>query len=864
MVFGLSYIDSKKQPHHLCLIVYYVPEDFEPKLQPHGNSKSDKPFYPTLPSTLQAISGSHAAGNKQILSDVSSSVGGVLSASDPCSLPRSEQQVADVKRRLKRSNSGGSDELAVVMQKAYLEDDGNQFIREMKILREPAIVVATERQINDLVRFCTNSSNFGIMTIDPTFCLGEFEVMVTTYRQLTLQSRRTADHPVFIGPVMIHYRKSFSTYLFFASTLVGMKPELSNLKSFGTDGEEALFDAFQQVFPNAVHLLCALHMKRNVKAKLQELSIGEHIQQMVMGDIFGKQVNSQLIEGLVDSCDEKQFEEGLEALSKKWEGYDMSNSYGVHRPLHAFGVWFKQYKGNLLKKKMLKPVRTKAGLGNQPLQFTTNASESINAVLKRKVGYKKSELPEFLDELRKVIDEQEHELERAVINKGKYRLGVQHRKLEILESHWFMKMSLTQRESHIKKVLSLQVGSKIVPPRARLSVALNDGDHSNKPSCSRQLFPQSQSSERMLSIDVSQFCESVLIPRSVLDAIWRKGNELLNDSNSICMVPGGNSKDRIVKSSSGPRPHIVTAKKKGQYTCDGECPNWKSLRVCSHTVAAAEDNNDLDAFIQWLKKAKKVPNMTELVTTSMPKGRGRKGCAPPRKRVKQVPVDTHKTLSEVLQEQTSSSQIVFDEDVHPGSSDIELQASGGSSISTEESFYASGGDVQSSIPACTSMEKYHHSQQGGSVELMHTASGASTRITVTGGTQESSHLPPLPPPLVHCPSALSPQPSSPFELAFIRGNISVCRGCRQRYPKPAFPPMDICVRHKEWQNFVDPCGDQQSRYGNVYYHCNIPCIQSRCPEFQPQMLDIPSMIAMQLLPVHTDYLIKQMPGKFNH
>ena len=59
--------------------------------------------------------------------------------------------------------------------------------------------------------------------------------------------------------------------------------------------------------------------------------------------------------------------------------------------------------------------------------------------------------------------------------------------------------------------------------------------------------------------------------------------------------------------------------------------------------------------------------------------------------------------------------------------------------------------------------------------------------------------------------------------------------------------MDLCVRHKEWQKFVDPCGDQQSRYRNVYYHCNIPCIQSRWPDFQPQMLDIHSTIAMQLL-----------------
>ena len=85
----------------------------------------------------------------------------------------------------------------------------------------------------------------------------------------------------------------------------------------------------------------------------------------------------------------------------------------------------------------------------------------------------------------------------------------------------------------------------------------------------------------------------------MLNAILIKAIELLNDEKSICMVPGGNSKDRIVKSSSGPCPHIVTAKETGHYACDGECPNWKSLGVCSHSVAAAEDNNDLNAFLEW-------------------------------------------------------------------------------------------------------------------------------------------------------------------------------------------------------------------------------------------------------------------------
>jgi len=70
-----------------------------------------------------------------------------------------------------------------------------------------------------------------------------------------------------------------------------------------------------------------------------------------------------------------------------------------------------------------------------------------------------------------------------------------------------------------------------------------------------------------------------------------------------------------------------------------------------------------------------------------------------------------------------------------------------------------------------------------------------------------------------------------FELAFILGNISVCKGCRQRYKKPAVPPMDLCIRHKEWQDFVDPVGKVQHKFGNVYYHANAPCVQALLDTF---------------------------------
>ena len=297
-------VDSHKQPHKLCFIIYYIPEGFEPKVQPHGNSKQQAPYYPTLPSTLEAIA-KDSGGPKEILSKVSATVGGVLAAYDPCSLPRNEQQVTDIKRHRKHSKSGvgassSTDELGIVMQKAFIEDGENCFIREVRMFIEPAVIVAFDRQLSDMVKFCTDEDVFGIVTIDPTFSLGDFDVTILTYRQLLLQCKRSSEHPVFIGPVMIHYKKSFASYLFFASSLVGLCPGLSNLQCFGTDGEKALFKAFQQVFPNAVHLLCALHFRRNIKAKLHDLNIQDK-QEIVISDIFGKQVAMQQIEGLLDS-----------------------------------------------------------------------------------------------------------------------------------------------------------------------------------------------------------------------------------------------------------------------------------------------------------------------------------------------------------------------------------------------------------------------------------------------------------------------------------------------------------------------------------------------------------------------------------
>ena len=86
--------------------------------------------------------------------------------------------------------------------------------------------------------------------------------------------------------------------------------------------------------------------------------------------------------------------------------------------------------------------------------------------------------------------------------------------------------------------------------------------------------------------------------------------------------------------------------------------------------------------------------------------------------------------------------------------------------------------------------------------------------------QGTVFLPQEPPSLVRvsADSLSATSDTNPFILTVVTGNISVCRGCRQRYMKPAVPPLDLCIRHTEWQEFIDPTGHSQQRFGNVYYH----------------------------------------------
>ncbi len=563
-----------------------------------------------------------------------------MSASSPCDLPRNERQIAYIQRTSKCKSQATptltnplADQVFALMQEAKVGDCGGMFVRDVRPSPEPAFVLARDRQLDDLEKFCTVPGTFSILTVDPTFNLGDFDVTPTTYHHQLLESFRYGSSPLFIGPTLIHYRKTFSTYLFFAATLVGLRRGLQALCAFGTDGEKALADAFAHEFRYATHLTCFIHFRRNIKMQLHDRSFPEMAAKEILDDVFGCQQGEVLSEGLVDCMSTNEFDAKLAILETRWA--KIEESHPVTQP--GFFTWFCQQKVEIMKSTMLRPVREQAGLGCPPQAFTTNASETVNSMLKCHVNYKSSQLLVVVGKLREVVDEQEREIERAVNGRGKYRFKRQYHHLTVTETKWF-KMTEQQRRAHMHKVATAVVEPSatssvhVVPTLEVMSVV---PPHTHDESSSNQSLATG-ATLRKLSVELTSLVANVTIPQPCLQGIWQKAEELLNSSGSITEAPGNSAQSRMVLSRSGLRPHLVVPCKGGRFKCDSDCANFKSLGICSHSVAVAEVNKQLSEFLVSFKKTKKRPNFTQLALHGMPAGRGKKGSQASRKRKQSV------------------------------------------------------------------------------------------------------------------------------------------------------------------------------------------------------------------------------------
>ena len=242
----------------------------------HGNSKdsSSKLYIRTWASTKESVRNASELVQPRDSVHIVDDLGGIAACSSVGQIPRG-QQVKDLGKSARKKELKKHCLLIVcktILGFAFLEKARNRPRTGKQLSSDASLcVMTTERQPNNLKRFCCNPTEFRPFTVDLTFDIGKYNVTPITYQHLLLENNRDSKHPSFIGPVLLHEMKITETYMTFGASLKTLKPELHDVMAFGTNDEQALVYGFKNNFEPSVHLLCELHLKKNIESKLQEL-----------------------------------------------------------------------------------------------------------------------------------------------------------------------------------------------------------------------------------------------------------------------------------------------------------------------------------------------------------------------------------------------------------------------------------------------------------------------------------------------------------------------------------------------------------------------------------------------------------------
>ena len=87
---------------------------------------------------------------------------------------------------------------SVMLECKLCQGTKEAFVRDVKAAPEPQCILCFDSQIADMERFLSSSSDVhGILTVDPTYNLGEFYVTPTTYPHLYTEHCHSFCSPLF-------------------------------------------------------------------------------------------------------------------------------------------------------------------------------------------------------------------------------------------------------------------------------------------------------------------------------------------------------------------------------------------------------------------------------------------------------------------------------------------------------------------------------------------------------------------------------------------------------------------------------------------------------------------------------------------
>ena len=254
------------------------------KVTKHGNrTLSNMPHIRTKESTkLKTAEKAEEFGPKRALFLTRKEAGGISGVESISSFPRNKKQVEYLVR--KPAERANRDPLASVLELQKTTFPG--FIRDIVCNDLPSVMLFTDRQLNNIVKFCCHNKADQVseLGVDVTFQLGPF-YLLTTFKNTVLRVKGANNHPSFLGPVMICMTKEETTYLSFIHCLN------REIRVF-LDLTNALAAGFRQATP----LVCCIHCQRNIKEKCKKLGLSSALVSHICQDEFDKNATAVMEE----------------------------------------------------------------------------------------------------------------------------------------------------------------------------------------------------------------------------------------------------------------------------------------------------------------------------------------------------------------------------------------------------------------------------------------------------------------------------------------------------------------------------------------------------------------------------------------
>lgn len=424
-------------------------QNFE--LKAHGNaSKRESPYFRTSSTTLSKI--------KQVTKEAGSIkmnyiklVDDLKESESVSEMPRNYTQILNHKKyelQRKNKNTKTKDEYADALVNRlksmhittfillkYIKTNvfKGDFVKSINFgVSTVTCIMFTHQQYIDLIRFATSKNKYSIINIDTTFNLGDFYVTYLSYRNLSLYIKGTKTHPTFIGPIMIHLNKDFSSYLRFATELysydlINLK-KLKNVKVIVTDDDEALHGAFKSIFKKTNFMLCCNHLRKDINRKLGQYKFDDDNKKVILDYIFG--THDDRSESLIGSQNEDEFIEKTNELIKMIT--DSKENFSADLNKYLIKLKLKKIMNNFCRIKWTSDEKNKIND-----YYTTNDIEGLNNKLKSLSEHKKMNLSQIFDFFETISNEQINQCRMAIRCTGDYDISNYYIRYRVQPNVWF-------------------------------------------------------------------------------------------------------------------------------------------------------------------------------------------------------------------------------------------------------------------------------------------------------------------------------------------------------------------------------------------------------------------------------------------